>query len=170
MAIFYHYDHIEDMVQRIKAQDKAVGLSRTVAGYAWKWISKGCSTIEEVREKGLEDISIEGHKYIWNMSSQEWILRPTAIDEIGCIHTTQGYDLNYVGVIFGEEIDYDKTTNQITIHRDKFYDSNVARNASAEDLKKYIINAYKVMMSRGIRGCYIYVCNPNLKEYLSRFL
>ena len=164
------YDHIEDMVQRIKAQDKAVGLSRTVAGYAWKWISKGCSTIEEVREKGLEDITIEGHKYIWNMSSQEWILRPTAIDEIGCIHTTQGYDLNYVGVIFGEEIDYDKTTNQITIHRDKFYDSNVARNASAEDLKKYIINAYKVMMSRGIRGCYIYVCNPNLKEYLSRFL
>ena len=104
------------------------------------------------------------------MNNIEWILRPSAIDEIGCIHTTQGYDLNYVGVIFGEEINYDKDTNQITIDPSKHFDSNVQRGTSLDELKRFLINSYKVMMSRGIKGCYIYACNPELKEYLSRFI
>ena len=123
-----------------------------------------------VRRKHLEDITIEGHKYIWNMSNVEWILRPSAIDEIGCIHTTQGYDLNYVGVIFGEEIDYDEISNQITINPAKHFDSNVQRGASPEELKTYLINSYKVMMSRGIKGCYVYACNSSLRDYLSTFI
>ena len=137
---------------------------------SWEWISKGCRSIDEVRRKHLEDITIEGHKYIWNMSNVEWILRPSAIDEIGCIHTTQGYDLNYVGVIFGEEIDYDEATKQITINPAKHFDSNVQRGSSPEELKTYLINSYKVMMSRGIKGCYVYACNPSLRNYLSTFL
>lgn len=163
------FDHIDDMVKAIKAKDRALGLCRTVAGYSWPWISKGCLSVEDAKNKGLEDIEIEGHKYVWNMSSVEWILRPSAIDEIGCIHTTQGYDLNYVGVIFGEEIDYDKDNNQITINPSKHYDSYVQLGTSPDQLKQYLVNSYKVMMSRGIKGCYVYVCNPNLKEYLSRF-
>ncbi len=164
------FDHIDDMVQAIKVHDKALGLCRTVAGYSWRWVSKGCKTIDEVKSKHLEDITIEGHKYIWNMSNVEWILRPSAIDEIGCIHTTQGYDLNYVGVIFGEEIDYDETTNRLTINPLKHYDNNVQRGASLEELKNYLINSYKVMMSRGIKGCYVYACNPGLRKYLSSFI
>lgn len=164
------FNHIDDMVQAIKVHDKALGLCRTVAGYSWRWVSKGCKTIDEVKSKHLEDITIEGHKYIWNMSNVEWILRPSAIDEIGCIHTTQGYDLNYVGVIFGEEIDYDETTNRLTINPLKHYDNNVQRGASLEELKNYLINSYKVMMSRGIKGCYVYACNPGLRKYLSSFI
>jgi len=167
---FKLFDHVDDMVQAIKAKDKDLGLCRTAAGYAWKWVSKGCKTIEEARAKHLEDITIEGHKYIWNMSSIEWILRPSAKDEIGCIHTTQGYDLNYVGVIFGEEIGYDKASGQITIDASKHFDVNVQKGTSPEELKRYLINSYKVMMSRGIKGCYVYVCNPDLKEYLSQFI
>ena len=154
----------------IKAKDRELGLCRTVAGYSWRWISKGCRSLEEVRSRHLEDITIEGHKYIWNMSNSEWIIRPTAIDEIGCIHTTQGYDLNYVGVIFGEEIDYDKSANRIVIDPSRHFDSNVQRGANPEELKQYLVNSYKVMMSRGIKGCYVYVCNPGLREYLSRFI
>ena len=104
------------------------------------------------------------------MSDKEWILRSGAKDEIGCIHTTQGYDLNYVGVIFGEEIDYDKVNNQITIDPSRHFDSNVQNRASPEQLKQYLVNSYKVMMSRGIKGCYVYVCNPSLKEYLSKYI
>ena len=167
---FKLYDHVDDMIRDIKAKEREFGLCRTVAGYSWQWISKGCKTLEEVRRKHLEDITIEGHKYIWNMNNIEWILRPSAIDEIGCIHTTQGYDLNYVGVIFGEEINYDKDTNQITIDPSKHFDSNVQRGTSLDELKRFLINSYKVMMSRGIKGCYVYACNPELKEYLSRFI
>lgn len=167
---FKLFDHVDDMVQAIKEKDKKFGLCRTVAGYSWKWISKGCRSVEEVRRKHLEDICIEGHRYIWNMQSVEWILRSKASDEIGCIHTTQGYDLNYVGVIFGEEIGYDKAKNQITIDPSKHFDTNVQLGAKPEELKQYLINSYKVMMSRGIKGCYVYVCNPSLKEYLSQFI
>ena len=167
---FRLFDHIEDMVQAIKLKEKEMGLCRTVAGYAWEWISKECRSLEEVRRRHLEDITIEGHKYIWNMSNTEWILRPTAIDEIGCIHTTQGYDLNYVGVILGREIDYDPGTNRIIIDSTKHFDANVQHGTTPDELKRYLINSYKVMMSRGIKGCYVYACNPALKEYLSRFI
>lgn len=167
---FKLFDHIDDLIQAIKEKDRECGLSRTVAGYSWKWISKGCKSTEEVHKRHLEDIIIEGHKYIWNMSNSEWILRPNSINEIGCIHTTQGYDLNYVGVIFGKEIDYNKETNEIIIDPSKHFDSNVQRGTTPEELKQYLINSYKVMMSRGIKGCYLYVCNPSLKEYLSKFI
>ena len=167
---FKIFDHIHEMIQAIKHKDKEMGLCRSVAGYSWEWVSKGCRSLDEVKRKGLEDITIEGYKYIWNMSNTEWILRPSSIDEIGCIHTTQGYDLNYVGVIFGEEIDYDNEKNQIIIDSSKHHDFNVQRGASAEELKNYLINSYKVMMSRGIKGCYVYACNPSLREYLSRFI
>jgi hypothetical protein len=104
------------------------------------------------------------------MSNIEWILREDSIDEIGCIHTSQGYDLNYVGVIFGYEIDYDKVNNRIVIDSSKFYDMNVKKATDEETVRKYIINAYKVMMTRGIKGCYVYACNPSFNEYLKRFV
>ena len=93
-----------------------------------------------------------------------------AVNEIGCIHTLQGYDLNYVGVIIGNEIDYDPIMNKIVINRNNFYDKNVKNSVDDETLRRYIINSYKVIMTRGIKGCNVYVCNSNLKKYLERFI
>lgn len=164
------FSDVNEMVNLIKKKNDEVGLCRNVAGYAWEWKSKNCRTLKEVKEKGLEDIEIQGNKYIWNMSNKEFTLRPQAIDEIGCIHTTQGYDLNYVGVIIGRELDYDPITNQLVIYSELFFDRNVMQNTSPEQLKAFIVNSYKVMMSRGIKGCYVYVCNSNLRKYLERFI
>ncbi|MBP3385624.1 MAG: DUF2075 domain-containing protein [Candidatus Methanomethylophilaceae archaeon] len=163
------FDDVGMMVDSIKDLDGEYGLCRTVAGYAWKWISKGL-TREEVLDQHLEDIIIGEHRYIWNMQNVEWILREGSVDEIGCIHTTQGYDLNYVGVILGSEIDYDESRGEIIIYPDRFHDKYVKQGADYETLKRYIINSYRVMMTRGIKGCYIYVCNPALRKYLQRFL
>lgn len=163
------FDNVVTMVDSIKDLDGEYGLCRTVAGYAWKGISKGL-TREEVLDQHLEDIVIGEHRYIWNMQNVEWILREGSVDEIGCIHTTQGYDLNYVGVILGLEIDYDETKGEIIIHPDRFHDKYVKQGADYETLKRYIINSYRVMMTRGIKGCYIYVCNPALKKYFQCFL
>lgn len=158
------------MIREIKKKDAELSLCRTVAGYSWRWKSKSCSTVEEAVRKGKEDIDLEGIKYVWNMSNQEWILREGAENEIGCIHTTQGYDLNYVAVVFGKEIDYDETTDSIVINKSKFYDAKVKSGVSDAELKNYIINSYKVMMTRGIKGCYVYACNPRLQNYLKRFI
>lgn len=165
----YIIDKIKEMENIIIQKNSEVELSRMVSGFAWKWISKGYKKKEEIKKLGLEDIEIEGYKYIWNMSNIEFTLKPDSVVEIGCIHTTQGYDLNYVGVIFGREIDYDFNKNSITINKQLFFDTNVKKTATDEEIKKYIINAYHTMMLRGIKGCYVYAYNKNMKEYLSKY-
>ena len=168
---FRLFEHAADMINSIKFKEKEYKLCRVASGYAWKWESKGIHSPQEVIRQGKEDIEIEGCKYIWNMSAQGWILEENAINEIGCIHTTQGYDLNYVGLIFGREIDYDPEKNEIVINQNLFFDSKAKNGCeSPEALKQYIINAYRTMMLRGIRGCYVYAFNDNLREYLKRFI
>lgn len=167
---FRIWDNPNAMIEDIRAKEKIYSLCRVVAGYSWEWKSSECSTLDEAISKGLEDIEFDGEKYVWNMDKQEWILRDGAVNEIGCVHTTQGYDLNYVAVIFGCEIDYDDESGSIVIDRSKFYDDKVKDGVDDETLKQYIINSYKVMMTRGIKGCYVYACNPGLQNYLKRFI
>ncbi len=165
------YD-IGEMEKAIKRNDKVFGLCRMAAGYSWKWVSKPYidKGYQYIKEHHLEDIHIDGYDLVWNMTNEEFIISKGAVDQVGCIHTLQGYDLNYVGLIFGKEIDYDSATNKIVINKDEFYDTKVKSGVDEETLARYIVNSYKVMMTRGIKGCYVYVCNPRLREYLSRFI
>lgn len=167
---FKLFDDVNDMVESIKSLDKQYGLCRNAAGYSWEWISKGIKSYEEVIRLGKEDIRIGNYKYVWNMTNEEFILSKNAINEIGCIHTLQGYDLNYIGLILGEEIDYNPVTNQIEIDLNKFYDKYVKQGCDVKTVENFIINSYKVIMTRGIKGCYVYACNKNMQEYLSRFI
>lgn len=162
------FDNVKEMIDEIKSKETDYGLSRVMAGYGWYWKTHG-KTHEEIVDAGEYDIDIDGEHFIWNTTASRWICSAHAIDEVGCIHTTQGFDLNYAGLIFGPEIDYDPAKKEIIINRDKFFDVKVKASASDEELKQYIVNAYAVMMKRGIKGTYIYVVNKNLKEYLSKF-
>lgn len=89
---------------------------------------------------------------------------------MGSIHTTQGYDLNYAGVIFGEEITYNKDTDRIEIIKEKYFDKYGKQQATDEDLKAYIINIYKTLMYRAIKGSFVYACDKNLSEYFKEHI
>lgn len=167
---FRFFNDVNDMVESIKALEKEYGLCRNAAGYAWEWISKGSKSYEEVVKQGKEDITIGNYKYVWNMTNEEFILSDNAINEIGCIHTLQGYDLNYIGIVLGYEIDYNPITNKIEVDLSKFYDKYVKQGCDYKTVEKFIINSYKVIMTRGIKGCYVYACNKNMQEYLARFI
>lgn len=169
---FRIFDEVEEMVKAIKLNDKTFGLCRCAAGYAWEWVSKEYARqgFDYIVAHKHQDIHIQGHDYVWNMTNEEFILSKNAVNEIGCIHTLQGYDLNYVGLIFGNEIDYDPASNQIVIYKDEFHDKKVKSGVDDATLKRYIINSYKVMMSRGIKGCYVFACRKNMREYLERFI
>ena len=158
-----------DMIKKIKELNKKMGLCRTVAGYDWKWETQG-KTYKEIEEEGLYDFDFDGKKYIWNHTREGWILSSNAVNEIGCIHTVQGYDLNYVGVIIGPDISYNKEKNKIEVHIDELKDKNVKRGTDETIVKNYIINTYKVLMERGIKGCYVYACDKNMQEYLSKYI
>ena len=82
-----------------------------IAGYSWPWLSSPKQT--PLPDPSVTDIDLDGLKFKWNSTDKDWINSPNAFDEIGCIHTTQGYDLNYAAVIFGKEIDYDFKTQTL---------------------------------------------------------
>jgi DUF2075 family protein/DNA replication protein DnaC len=158
---FYLFEDIVEMEQQVKIKQSKYGLCRMVAGYAWPWKSK--------KDMNLYDIEIQGRWYRWNSTNQDWVNSDKALEEIGCIHTIQGYDLNYVGVIIGDEIAY--RNGQIEICVEKYFDKYGKQTvASVEILKAYILNIYKTLLTRGIRGTYVYICDDALREYLKQFI
>lgn len=155
---FKVYDSISKMIEDIKEKDNLVGLSRMVSGYAWPWISK--------ENKSLFDIEIDNVKLMWNSTNQDWVNSPNAINEVGCIHTVQGYDLNYVGVIIGPELSYDADKKCFIIKKENYYDSNGWRGIeNPKELERYIINIYKTLLTRGIKGCYVYFVDKEVEKY-----
>jgi DUF2075 family protein len=159
--VLFVFDSLKDLHSELAKREELNGLCRLIAGYSWPWLSK--------ENKTAIDIEIEDLKFQWNQTDKDWINTENAkkLKEVGCIHTTQGYDLNYTGVIFGKEINYNKSKNIIEIDPKLYFDINGKKGIkNVEDLKKYIINIYKTIMYRGIKGTFIYACNKELREYL----
>lgn len=158
---FLVFDELSDMLKEIEHRNNSYGLARLVAGYAWHWDSR--------EQPDLYDIEIGDVRLRWNSTNEDWINAEGAEGEVGCIHTTQGYDLNYTGVIFGHEIRYDERLDQIVIDKDKYHDRNGKQTIKDPDeLKQYILNIYRTIMLRGIRGTFVYACDDGLRNYLKR--
>jgi DUF2075 family protein len=106
----------------------------------------------------------------------DWINSPTSLEEVGSIHTVQGYDLNYAGVIIGPELRWDERVGRLRLDRSNYFDrKGKARNGllgieySDDDVLALVRNIYRVLLTRGMRGTYVYVCNPALRERLRPF-
>lgn len=132
------------------------------AGFVWKWETK--------KHRDAFGIVIEGVPKRWNSSQKDWVNSPNAINEVGCIHTVQGYDLHYGFVVLGPDIYYDTDKGAVCANKANFKDAVAKKKASDDDLQTIIVNAYYVLMTRGMLRTYLYVCDPALKEYLSRYI
>lgn len=162
------YDDAMAMYEDICAREAEYGLSRMLSGYAWMWRSKGTR-----EHDGVADIEIGDLRLPWNRTQTDWINSPGSIGEVGSIHTVQGYDLNYAGVIIGRDLYYDATTGRIRLDRGNYFDAKGkadnrmrGKTYSDEEILVMVRNAYHVLLTRGIRGTYIYVCDPALREHL----
>jgi len=165
------FDRADAMYQAIREREAEYGLARLVAGYGWKWNSKGASEDDLVW-----DIEADGLRLCWNRTATDWINSPSSIGEVGSIHTVQGYDLNYAGVIVGPELYLDRATGRIRLNRDSYFDTKgkAANNLrgitySDEEVLEMVKNAYNVLLTRGMRGTYVYVVDPALRAHLRRF-
>lgn len=163
------FTNLDDMRREINAREDEFGLSRLVAGYAWPWQSKN--------DKTAYDIELDGQRMRWNSTTTDWISSSESIEEVGSIHTVQGYDLNYAGVIIGNDIQYDRDAGKFIFERANYHDKKGRENNpklgitySDEDLLEYVQNIYSVLLTRGIRGTYVYVCDPGLRARLSMFI
>ena len=159
----YLFDSFQELYKELGKKELENGLCRLISGYSWPWLSK--------QNKEAIDIEIDELKFQWNQTDRDWINSPNSFKEIGCIHTTQGYDLNYSGVIFGKEIYFNTVANRIEIDPKFYFDINGKKGISdLLDLKAYIINIYKTIMYRGIKGTFVYACNKELREYLKQHI
>ena len=157
------YEDAKPMLDDIKDLDRKYGLSRMLAGFAWPWASK--------RDGSAIDIELDGLRLQWNQTATDWVNSPNSVNEVGSIHTIQGYDLNYAGVIIGNDIGYDPINRCIFLRRENYFDvkgkeSNtfLGISYSDEDVLHWVLNIYRVLLTRGIRGTFVYVCDPELRK------
>lgn len=153
------------------------GKCRLVAGYTKKWISKGQDRSGPDFDFDFED-NVNGikkrFKAKWNLNTGQmdysWLFDPLSVNEVGCIHTAQGLDLNYCGVIIGEDviIKDGKIDFNPSVHPSM--DKAFSKNTDIELAKKIIRNSYNVLLTRGIKGTYIYCANPEVRKYIEQFI
>lgn len=153
-------DSIEELHNIIKEKDREFGLARMVSGYYVPWISK--------KNPKAYDFEDRGYQINWNTTIEGWSNTEKAIDEVGCIHTIQGVDLNYVGVIIGDDIYYDQDEGKVKVNKGNYYDSNgkpiKGTDQGGLELEAYIKNIYYVLLTRGILGTYIFIEDEGLRE------
>lgn len=166
---FHLFDSVADMHNEIRRQDARHGLSRLVAGYAWPWKTK--------TDKSGFDIEIDTARLRWNNTQTDWIASQGSLEEVGSIHTVQGYDLNYAGVIIGPDLRYDAAAGRLFMARESYFDKKgkennprLGKKYTDDDLLRFIRNVYAVLLTRGIRGTYVYVCDPSLRAYFKGFI
>ncbi|MGO4593162.1 DNA/RNA helicase domain-containing protein [Leifsonia sp. 2TAF2] len=159
------FDDLAALREQIELRDAETGLARLVAGYAWKWQSK--------KDPEAYDIELDGVSLRWNGTQRDWVSSPGSLAEVGSIHTIQGYDLNYAGVIIGPDLRYDVVERRLVFDRDNYFDTKGMENNKRRgitytdaDILEYVTNIYGVLLTRGIRGTYVYVCDPALREFL----
>lgn len=154
--------------------NKARNQSRILAGYCWTWIKGGKSNTD------VHDIKIGDFEMSWNLdNTSTYAIDENSVNEIGCIHTSQGLEFDYTGVIIGDDMRYENghivtdftkraKTDQSLKGIKKLYKENP--EFALKEADEIIKNTYRTLMTRGMKGCYVYCTDKKLAEYLKECL
>ncbi|MHC3432644.1 DNA/RNA helicase domain-containing protein [Delftia lacustris] len=165
---FQVFDDPSDLHKAIETKN-ANNRARVVAGYCWPWNSK--------KNPKLMDVVIGDYERQWNLDQDGslWIVAPNSVAQVGCIHTCQGLEVDYVGVIIGPDLAImGDTLVAVPRARDRhdktmkgFVKMTKEQPAEAARLAESIIkNTYRTLMTRGMKGCYVYATDAKLRAYL----
>lgn len=155
-------------------KNKINNKSRLLAGYCWDWIKDGKNNTN------IHDINIKEYEFAmsWNLgNSTTWAIDPESVNEIGCIHTSQGLEFDYVGVIIGDDLRFENghiitdftkraNTDQSIKGLKTMYKTEPEKAEKIADI--IIKNTYRTLLTRGQKGCYIYCTDRNLSKYLKK--
>ena len=173
---FRVFDDPNEMREAIKQKNAENNKSRIVAGYCWNWISEGKNSNE------VKDIEIPEYNFgmSWNLgNTATWAIDPDSVEQAGCIHTCQGLEFDYVGVIIGDDLRYENGhivtdyTKRAKTDKSLFGIQKLYNNDPYEALDtsgRIIKNTYRTLMTRGMKGCYIYCTNKALANYFKEIL
>lgn len=161
------FDDPNELREELRKKNAINNKSRMIAGYCYDWNVKN--------GRGEWDIELEhGFKAKWNLENDDhWAVNPNSFEEIGCIHTCQGMEFDYVGVFIGKDLYYDGQhvrTNRDAISSDDRTSGIRKKTTSDAEADALIRRTYKVLLSRGLKGCFIYCEDKPLRDYLRSML
>lgn len=146
--------------------------ARLLAGYAWPW-TKDDNEYGEVKDVDLGSIQLAWNNrhasYKWAIDDSEQVK-----EEVGCVHTSQGLEFDWVGVFIGNDLQYDPKNHCLNASIDNYFDTGgkmglgKTKEEREKNLLKYVCRCYRVLLSRGIRGARVYCCDKHLRDYLRR--
>lgn len=164
---FRIFDDASSMREALREKNAIANKARMVAGYCYDWNVK--------HHRGDVDIKLPGgFNAKWNLENDKiWAINPKSFEEVGCIHTAQGLEFDYVGVLIGKDLRFDKTagrviTDKMAISKDD--NSSGIRGASDSEARRLILNTYKTLLTRGQKGCYVYCEDEALREYFKTMI
>ena len=158
----------------IVEKNKEANRARILAGYCWNWNKKEQNNVD------YHDVVIGDFEMSWNLGSgTPFAVSDTSINEVGCIHTAQGLEFDYVGVIIGDDMRYEDghivtdftkraKTDQSLKGIKKLYKENPKEALTRAD--EIIKNTYRTLLTRGMKGCYVYCTDDALKSYIQNQL
>ena len=167
---FIVFDTPQEMRQKVLKRNEGSNRSRILAGYCWNWPKAGRA------DTNVHEIEIGDFGISWNLDGGEaFAISESSVNEAGCIHTTQGLEFEYVGVIIGDDLRYEENhlvtdftkrakTDQSIRGLKKMSKENPEQAQKLAD--EIIKNTYRTLMTRGMKGCYVYATNEGLREYL----
>ncbi|WP_449354838.1 DNA/RNA helicase domain-containing protein [Virgibacillus natechei] len=167
---FRIFDDPHAMLHEIEKLNQSNNKSRMLAGYCWEWPTK------ERKNTNFKDISISEHNFeiSWNLQDSIWAIDQDSVNEAGCIHTAQGLEFDYTGVIIGPDLFYKNGKVQTDYSKRAKSDQSLKgiikmskedpdkANAIADEI---IRNTYRTLMTRGQKGCFIFCTDPELNQY-----
>lgn len=168
------FDDPQDVQDLILEKNKVANRARMLAGYCWEWPKA------KRQDSSYHDIQIGDFGISWNLDDgQAFAISETSVHEAGCIHTTQGLEFDYVGVIIGDDMRYENghivtdftkraKSDQSIRGLKKLYKQDPQQALARAD--EIIKNTYRTLMTRGMKGCYIYCTNACLRDYLRQRL
>ena len=160
---FKVFDNPNEMREELRAKNQENNKTRMVAGYCYDWNVK--------HRRGDWDVILEDNfKAKWNLENDKvWAINPDSFEEIGCIHTAQGLEFDYVGVFIGKDLTYNPATRLIETHKESISNddnSSGIRSAAPDKARQLILNTYKTLLTRGQKGCYVYCEDSELGKYI----
>jgi len=160
------FDDLILMKENLKKLNEINNKTRMVAGYTYDWVTKKNPNVDEY------DIVLGEFKAKWNFSNTKtWAIDESSFDEVGCIHTSQGLEFDYIGVIIGKDLIYrnNKVITDFTKRAKTDYSlRGIKTNENYQLADTIIRNTYKTLMSRGQKGCYVYCEDKELSNYLRK--
>lgn len=167
---FKVFDSPSAMRDAIFEKNKEANRARLVAGYCWDWVSQ--------KDTKKTDIHFPQYGFAmpWNFAVESylWSIKADSVKEVGCIHTCQGLELDYVGVIIGEDMIYRDDQVLVDPSKRSRMDSSIKGYKTLlkkdpvrarEEIKLLVKNTYRTLMTRGMKGCYVWCEDEGLNEY-----